>query len=85
MITLNHFSDALLLLDNPTTTLEIVGTGKYLCLRKVYFEDTRLEVTVDNKVYTFSYRPRLEVVIKLLGIKCSRRHKREIRRFLALC
>lgn len=84
-MTLHYFSDSLLLLDNPTTTLEIVGTGKYLCLRKVYFEDTRLEVAVGKKIYTFTYRPRLEVVLKLLDIKCTRVHKREIRRFLALC
>lgn len=84
-MTLHYFSDALLLLDNPTTTLEVVGTGKYLCLRKVYFEDTRLELTVGNKVYTFSYRPKLQVVTKILDTKFTRQHKREIRRFLELC
>lgn len=84
-MTLHYFSDALLLLDNPTTTLEVVGTGKYLCLRKVYFEDTRLEVAVGNSVYTFSYRPKLQVVTKLLDTKFNRQHKREIRRFLELC
>lgn len=80
-----YFSDALLLLSNPTTSLEVLGMDRKLCLRKVYHEDTRLEVSVDNKVYTFSYRPRLEVVAKVMNIKFNRQHKREVRRFLALC
>lgn len=81
---LHYFSDALLL-SNPTTSLEVLGIGRKLCLRKVYHEDTRLEVSVDNKVFTFSYRPRLEVIVKLLNTKFTRQHKREIRRFLDIC
>lgn len=81
---LHYFSDSLLLV-NPTTTLEVVGVGKKVCLRKVYHEPIRLELTVDNKVFTFSHRPSLEVVAKVMNIKFSRAHKREIRRFLALC
>lgn len=82
---LHYFNDSKLLLVNPTTTLEVLGVGRTLCLRKVYHEATRLELTVDNKVFTFSHRPRLEVVAKVMNIKFNRQHKREIRRFLALC
>ena len=80
-----YFNDSKLLLVNPTTTLEVLGLGRTLCLRKVYHEPTKLELTVDNKVFTFSHRPRLEVVAKVMNIKFNRQHKREIRRFLALC
>ena len=83
-MTLHYFNDSLLLV-NPTTTLEVLGLDKRLCLRKVYHEDTRLEVSVGNSVYTFSYRPKLEVVTKLLDTKFSRQHKRELRKFLTLC
>lgn len=82
---LHYFNDSLLLLSNPTTTLEVLGVGRTLCLRKIYHEPTRLELTVDNKIFTFSHRPRLEVVAKVMNIKLNRQHKREIRRFLTLC
>ena len=80
-----YFSDSKLLLVNPTTTLEVLGVGRTLCLRKVYHEDTRLELTVDNKVFTFSHRPRLEVITKLFEVKFNRQQKRELRKFLTLC
>jgi hypothetical protein len=85
MTTLHYFNDSKLLLINPTTTLEVLGLNRKLCLRKVYHEPTRLEISVDNKIFTFSHRPRLEVVAKIMNVKFNRQHKRELRKFLTLC